>query len=140
MNTSILLELPDIRKKIESKAQLINAPIDSLPTYDKPQGDGRPYIELYSLGYNFIISERLVELERRTTNDIDELMFWVFDGITHEMAIQQELRERKENEDFRRKLFSIQVHLMEKISLGFANKLKMKIDDILKVSPYNDNL
>ncbi|MEM9859817.1 MAG: Imm63 family immunity protein [Bacteroidota bacterium] len=134
------MNIEEVKRQIASAAELINAPKNLLPSYDRPRQDAHPYIEVDSLGYHFIISERFIELERRTTNDINDLIYWVLDGITHEMAVRKELKYRKEREDFRRQLFEIQVDLMEKVSIDYAKRLKKKISEILNVSPYDDSL
>ena len=49
-----------------------------LPTYKSQKGDRTPYIIINELGYNYIISERGNEYNRKITKDIDELLYWIY--------------------------------------------------------------
>lgn len=69
-----------------------------------PRGDGSPYVEVGE-AYYFIVEERGIELERRKTIDLDELLYWVFDGVTFTVASTFETRNREPNKDSRRLLF-----------------------------------
>jgi hypothetical protein len=91
-----------IRSCIDRLARKIGAPPQTLPTYGHSEDAGRPHIEADWKAYHFVVVERGQELERRTTRDLDELFYWVFKGVTFDMACQFELRNRIPNADFRR--------------------------------------
>ena len=57
----------------------------------QPKGDGTPHIEIDGDRLHFVISERGVEYERRTTSDLDELLYWLVTKLTH-YAAQERLR------------------------------------------------
>ena len=49
-----------------------------------------------------------------------------------------ELNNRRENEDFRRQLWSKQLELLGKINVNFQKNRSEEIDKILAISPFTD--
>ena len=100
------LSLDDIKKKVDEVAGKINAPTDLLPTYGYSRDFAYPHIEVDNAGrLNYVILERGQELERKTTDNLDDLLYWVFSGITFSMACDYELKNRIEMKDCRRMIF-----------------------------------
>jgi hypothetical protein len=128
-----------IRSCIDRLARKIGAPPQILPTYGHSNDAGRPHIELDWKSYHFVVVERGQELERRTTRDLDELLYWVFEGITFDMACQFELRNRIPNADFRRTLFRRQLDLLEKLDPKWGTRGKAEILKILSAYPFSDS-
>ena len=119
--------------KIENLASRINAPKEYLPTYGFSKDFARPHIEVVGNELHWVVVERGQELERRQTTDENELLFWVFDAVTFEMATRLELENRNENEDFRIQLFKIQEELISKIDSDYSNRLNIKHRKLLKI-------
>jgi hypothetical protein len=71
--------LQTMRRIVKDHARRINA---SVSVFSVPHSDGSPYIEVADDAYFFVSEERGVELERRRTDDLDELLYWIFDGVT----------------------------------------------------------
>ncbi|WP_163323020.1 Imm63 family immunity protein [Draconibacterium mangrovi] len=95
-----------IRKKVKELAWKINVPDDLLPYYNYSNGEQSPLIEIASNGkLHYVRIERGTEFERKTTEDVDELLYWIYSGITATMSINYELDNRTENKDFRRIAF-----------------------------------
>lgn len=130
------MSLDHIRSRINHLAKKIKSPRDYLPTYETPRGDGHPSIKVDGYVCHIVYGERGIEFERKTVSDIEDLLYYVFDDVTHLMASDYELRNRNENEDFRRLLFRKQIELMGRISEEYAKKLERDIGRILKVAPY----
>jgi hypothetical protein len=80
-----------------------------------------------------VVVERGQELERRQTTDEKELLFWVFDSVTFEMATRLELENRNENEDFRIQLFKIQEELIGEINSDYSDRLNIKHRKLLNI-------
>ena len=95
------MNLKEIKIKVDSLARIIEAPNNLLPTYGTPRGDGNPYIQCDYFVYHLIYEERGQEIDRKTAFDIDDLLFWVFEGVTHVMAKNFELKNRHSNEDLK---------------------------------------
>ncbi len=83
--------LEQIKDMIDKIAKRISPPSFLLPTYGQTQDGARPHIEVNANGYHYMIVERGQELERKTTNHLSELLYWVFASVTHQMAVNYEL-------------------------------------------------
>lgn len=101
-------------------------------------GFGDPHIEIDDGGYHYVIWERGTEHERRTTEELDELLYWLMDNITFQMALEYELHHRVPNQDFRRLLFETQLKLLNRINSDFHKRKEEEINIILIDTPYND--
>ncbi len=134
------LSLSTIRKKVSCMSKAISAPKGSGPVFGQSSDFGYPRIAVYDNGYHFIIEERGQELERRTTRDIDELLYWIFNSITFNMACSYELSHRVPGEDSRRLLFRRQVELLDSLSPAFSARKRAEIESILKEYPYEDEI
>ncbi len=130
------LSLNKIKEKAESLCDKIGANLDSYVTFGTSRDFGYPHIEVDSYGYHFVVVERGQELERRITDDIDELIYLILDVVTSSMAWDYEVENRIEDQDSRKLAFTKQLELMNKISNSYAEKLQRHIDGILKVAPY----
>lgn len=103
-----------------------------------PRGDGTPYIEVDE-AYHFVVEERGIEHERRTTGDLDELLFWIVQGLTASMAWAHELRNRREHEDSRRQAFEKDLELLERLSPTWAKRRRTEYAEILRTHPFHDS-
>ena len=135
-----IYSISTIRKKVMEYGKKIHAPSHLLSVRASSDGFGTPHIEIDENGYNYVVSERGEEFERRQTKDIDKLLYWIFKQIVFIMASDYELENRKPNEDFRRQLFAKQIELMEQLDSKFAQWNKEDLDKILEESPYDNNL
>ncbi|HTE26718.1 Imm63 family immunity protein [Flavitalea sp.] len=130
-----------LKKIIEELASKINAPGNLLPTYRISDDGALPHIVIDEAGvYHFIVVERGQELEHRQTNALDELLYWVFAGITFSMACKYELRHRVRNQDFRKLLFQHQEQLLATLSQGWKEREAEEHKLILEKSPFDDKL
>jgi hypothetical protein len=107
-------DLQTLRRIVSDYARRINA--SDVSVFGTPQGDGSPYIEVANDAYYFVIEERGIELDRRRTADLDELLYWIFDGVTFSISSDFELRHRKSDEDSRRQLFCKHESLLAQLS------------------------
>jgi hypothetical protein len=124
--------LSELKKQVEELTKKIDVPKHSIPTFYSSEQSGLPHIEIRGLEYHFVVCERGSEHSRKTTTDKNELLFWIFDGITFSMACTEEVKNRRENEDFRVQLFQIQEDLIAKINIEYSERLKIKHDKILR--------
>ena len=128
-------DLDAVRRRAKEYADRLG--IRNLIIATKPQGDGSPYVEIDD-HYNFVIEERGLELERRRTKDLDELLYWFFDGITFTVSSSFELLHRKPHEDFRRQLFAKQEELLGYASSSWASRKAGEHQAILVKHPFQD--
>jgi hypothetical protein len=100
------------RNRVEELASLIDAPAHLLPTYGGSEDGARPHIESEGIALSYVVVERGVELRRDTTEDLDELLYWIFRAVTFSMGGEFELRHRVEHQDFRIIMFQQQLELL----------------------------
>lgn len=133
--------LEEIRKKIEEISLKLPQKIDinSYITFGNQEDFAKPNIEIdNSLFYNFIVVERGQELEKRITLNLDDLLYWIFELITFDLASKFELQNRIENSDFRKILFKKQEELLSFISDEWKAKKLIEHNEILKIFPFQD--
>ncbi|MHA2430247.1 MAG: Imm63 family immunity protein [Promethearchaeota archaeon] len=134
-----IYSISTIRKKVREFGKKINAPSHILTVRTSSNEFGTPHIEIDEKGYNYVVSERGIEHERRQTKDINILLYWIMNSIVFIMASDYELKNRKKNEDFRRQLFAKEIELMEQLDSKFAQWKKEELDKILEEYPYDDD-
>ena len=99
--------------------------------------DGSPHIEVDD-AYSFVVCERGAEMERRTTRNLDELLFWILENLTSNVAWNFELKHRRDGEDSRRQAFAKQVELLSLLSPEWGERQKAKQEEILTRHPFRD--
>jgi hypothetical protein len=132
--------LKEIKSQVKKMAKLICASEQILPTYGTSKDFAIPHVDVFYGQYHYIVVERGVELEHKSTADLDELLFWVFDDVTFHLALCYELKHRNEAQDCRRIAFDKQIELMARISPAFGEKISEDIARTLVQYPYDDEL
>ena len=128
-----------IRKKVKELAKKIDVPANLLPTYRFSAGDASPLIEIDKQGrLHYALIERGEELERRTTENLDELLYWIFSGIATSMAFKYELKNRIEDKDCRRIAFDKQIELLSILNENWSKIEYEEHLQILKNHPFDD--
>ncbi|MDM5317240.1 Imm63 family immunity protein [Fictibacillus sp. b24] len=127
--------LESIKNVVDHYAELINVHTYHL-TYGFSKDFAIPHIEVNESGYHYVVIERGIELKRLTTNDIDELLFAIFNGITYEVALNYEVENRVKNQDSRIISFKKQEELLGVINEKWKMKQELYHREILKRSPY----
>ena len=128
-------KLAQLHEKASELAERIGIPPESLPPFGE-LGEGN-YVDYDGL-YRLISRERGQEVDHRLTLDEDELMYWIFSGITWGMALKYELRHRIPDQDSRRMWFGYQCELLEKLSPAWGIRRKREQAEILARAPYRD--
>ncbi|MEQ7874726.1 Imm63 family immunity protein [Sphingomonas sp. ASV193] len=99
--------------------------------------NGSPHIEVDG-AYHFIVRERGLEISRKQTDDLDELLYWIFEGLTARMSWDFELQHRRPFEDSRRQAFTKQLELLASLSSEWAVRQRLEQEDILRLHPFRD--
>ncbi|PCI32637.1 MAG: hypothetical protein COB60_09255 [Flavobacteriaceae bacterium] len=129
----------EIQNLVNQLAEKINAPTCLLPTFSTPIGDATPTIEVDNLGlYNYVISERGYEYERKKTSDLNDILYWIFVSVTFSMASDYELKNRIEEKDCRRIMFSKQEELLGFLNKNWETKERKEHQSILVNNPFDD--
>lgn len=133
LNRDNLLSVQSIKQRVKDLAYQLGR--EDFFVCTEPSGDGSPYIEIFD-AYHFVIEERGVELERRITNDPDELLYWIMCGLTAAMAWDYEMQNRREGEDSRRQAFPKDVELLCRLSSHWADLKRQEYSKILGAHPF----
>lgn len=134
----MIASLEEIQKIVYGLAEKIAAPISKVLTFGISLDDGTPCIQFEGGMFYYFARDRNAIAFRKETRDIDLLLYWVFSDITFDMAVRYEVKNRKENADPRRLIFSYQIELLQQIDPEWAKKEREAIDEILERSPYID--
>jgi hypothetical protein len=132
------MKLREIQAEIERRAAAIGAPAALLPSYGASTGHARPHVEVDGRGFHLVVVERGVEEARRTTRDLDELLFLVFEGVTLAMASDHEHGHQDPDHDPRRVLFARQLELLARLSPGWAQRQAADHERLLRAHPFDD--
>ena len=102
------------------------------------QDDGSPHVEYAEGKYHYIVTERGLELERRSTADRSEILYWMIYDLTFCMGVAYEFVRCIEGPDVRRVIFAHWLYLMKKADAAFADRLSSDIAAILAKNPFVD--
>jgi hypothetical protein len=137
---STLMTHAAVKAEIDRLASSIGASqAESLPTYGYSEQSGRPHVEVDELGYHYVVAERGEEFERFTTQNLDELLYWVFESVTHTLAGEYGLQHRVEGQDSRRLIFQRQTELLLLLSTSWAERNSDERNKILHEHPFDDS-
>jgi len=134
-----MLTLSEIKTEVDRLAAQIGASGNILPTYGRSEDGARPHIEVDSRGYHYVVVERGQELARLTTNELDELLYNIFESMTFSLACKYELAHRIETQDCRRIIFQRQVELLSELSRRWGERESQRHKEILRRHPFDDN-
>ena len=130
--------LAEIEADVHRLAGRIGASGYVLPTYGDTADGARPHIESDANGYHYVVVERGQELRRDTTDDLDELLYLVFETVSFGLACDYELAHRVPGQDFRRLLFARQSELLASLSPTWAERESRAHQLILHRYPFED--
>ena len=119
-----MCHLAEIEAEVKTIAQRIGATDDLLPAFGFSRDMGYLHVEIDYGCFHLVGVERGQETVRRTTAVLDELMYFIFDDVTFQMASKYEVKNRVESQDSRLVLFKKQIELMTMVSNRFGEKLK----------------
>ena len=60
--------------------------------------------------------------------------------LSYDIAIHREAKQRKNGEDPRRQICSIQYELLKKLDVSFGEMYLHDIEELLRVYPFNDHI
>lgn len=132
-----MLELQAIEAQVRDLARRIKVPPNYLPTFGYSDDNARPFIQV-DQAYHYVVEERGEELRRDSTNNLDELLYWIFESITGTMSWDWELRHRREGEDLRRQGFAKKSELLAELSQDWVRRWQKEEQEILSKFPFHD--
>ena len=132
-----LLSLDAVEQRVRSIASQLTGLHIVLPTFGRSDDSGRPHIEIGAT-YDLVVRERGVEFERRSTRNLDELLYWIFASVTFSSASDYGLEHRSPEQSFRRILFAKQVELLALLAPEWGHRRAAEHDRILADHPFVD--
>lgn len=102
------------------------------------QDNGSPHVEFTDGEYHYIVTERGLDMERKSTADIREILYWMLSDLTFWMGVSFEFKNRVEGPDCRRVIFAHQLVLMKRADQTMAERLEMHIAETLAANPFID--
>jgi hypothetical protein len=100
------------------------------------QDNGSAHVEFDDNKFHYVVTERGLDLERRTTPDADEILYWMIHDLTFWMGVAYEFKNRVEGPDARRAIFATWLELMKKAGPVMADRLEFDIAEILAKNPF----
>lgn len=127
-----------LKRKMQELASVISAPASLLPAIGTPNDFAYPYVLIEGPVFRYLVRERGEILENRETHEVETLLYWIFKHVTFNMAVEFEKAHRISGQDFRRLLFSHQLHLLEALNPQWRAMENQEIENILVRAPYSD--
>lgn len=134
----MIASVHEIQSTVDALGKIIDAPKSLLIIRSVPADDGAPYVEINSDGFSYVSSERGYEIYNKSTDSLDELLYWIMSRVVGQMAVEYELHNRVGGFDTRMVYFSRFVELLGEIKPEWAELARKDIDEILKRFPYVD--
>jgi hypothetical protein len=138
MSEQKLKTLKEIEADVTFLAKRISATSNQLPTYNTSRDGGSRHIEIENQKYQYVGIERGQEIYRASTNDYDELLYWVFSDASFHLAVDYELNNRVVDQDCRRIIFPRKIKLMHIINPKMGTLCEHSIAKTLSTHPYDD--
>jgi hypothetical protein len=133
--------LRDILRKAGEVADKIGAPKSGLPVIRSgPDDKAYYYIEMNSEGINLVYKERSFETSRRITDDPEEVLYHLVEGLTAGVAYRFARENRVRGQDYRRIWFRKQEELMQELNPVWWERSKKEHEAIFKDNPFEDIL
>ena len=92
--------LKEIQLLVFHLGDKIDAPYASTIIFDSSPQNGRSHLEIKGDEFHYICEERGLIIYDNKTNNIDELLYWIFQNISFEMALDYEFKNRKKRTRF----------------------------------------
>jgi hypothetical protein len=134
----VMIEATEVQKIIYEYGERASIPRSLLILPTAPVGDGSPHLEISDGMYHLIYSERGFEFGRKSSAEIDDLLYWFFDDVCSNVSFGYELENRIEGQDCRRIAFSRKQELLRAIKSEWEERVALDIREILKNNPFED--
>jgi len=123
-------------------ASIIGADEKMLPSFGQFEEEAKPYILQDGIErptYHFIVKERGIKLEHKTTLNKDQILYWIFSYVVSEITARP-VEPRPRDEDPRRRLFARREEMMGKLNVDWQERKKEEHSNILYSHPFDDNV
>ncbi|OIX90645.1 Imm63 family immunity protein [Pantoea sp. Ae16] len=120
-----------IQSKVFQLGSKVSAPHNALIILTEPSDYGKPRLNISQDSYEYIYSERGYEFSRKSTKNLDELLYCIICPVVHEMAMEFELTHRvNEDEDCRKIIFPKLIEYLRIINPLWAERAKKELPSL----------
>ena len=102
-------------------------------------GEGSPegvYVFSQNGQYHYLFTEKGRIVKHKQCTNEEELLWDVLEIVAGDLAMQYAMKNRVENEDFRKKLFEREIELFSLFGDAFRQRKITEISRILRAAPY----
>lgn len=90
------------------------------------------------VSYHYVFTEKGEVTSHKISDNLFELSYWIYDDQVFNIAFKYAKNNKENNQDLRRLLFAKEMELLGLIGENYRKKCEITIEEILKISPYND--
>jgi hypothetical protein len=101
--------------------------------------DGSPHVEFVDGKYNYVVTERGSEFQRKIARDEDELLYWLMADVVTGVSLQFELENRIPGQDSRRQWFAKSIELLGRLDPKWAERKESEYQVVLELHPFRDD-
>ena len=130
-----MLTLGALEAVVQALGRQLQAPPELLPTFGHNRDFAYPELRVSQAGYHWVIVERGREEVNQVFEQLEELLYQVFESTTFSMASDYELTHRLANQDSRILLFARQVALLAQLDASWAARRRAEADWYLAGQP-----
>jgi hypothetical protein len=132
-----LLTLAEVRSEVTRIMSRVGGPpVYMEPHYGQSDQDGSSHIEIDDR-YHYVTCERGRELSRRSTPELDTLLYWIARDVSWSVA--SHVTTHKGGQDRRRTAFRYWVNSIARLDAGWAKRVEAEQADILREHPFVDD-
>jgi hypothetical protein len=131
--------LDRLRRDFEALCDQIEAPAGSHDWFrTRPEHNGSPHVEFDGAAFDYVVTERGQELERRRAEDPERALYWLMRDVTFRMAQRYAAAHRVPDEDARRPYFRRQEELLGALRAEWGDEMRREHEDVLSRHPFVD--
>ena len=145
----VILPTDDFQSYVQANYEQLRKPASDDGVFEELDvyfGEGTPgnmegsYAFSDELGYHYAFTEKGSIKSHRISDDIFDVTYWIFADQIFKMALNYATDHQQPNQDFRRVLFSKELDLFKVLGCNYVRRAQIEIDEILKATPFDDNL
>lgn len=132
--------LEEVMQRVYSLCEKIDLDINSnlIPLFSESDHIFSEGASIYvsNSKYYYVIMERGKINKKYESENLDDILYPLFESITFSLACDYELKHRRDDEDSRKQIWEKQLKLLGKIDARFEKKCEKEIKSILEIAPY----
>lgn len=90
--------------------------------------------------YSFRVVERGMTVSKTNCKCLKEMYYGIMKLLSYDISLHREARQRKDGEDPRRQIFSIQYKLLKNLDTDFGEMYLNDVEALLQAYPFNDHI